>query len=442
MVIELLIDRLVQGGDGLATHEGMKVFVPFSAPQEKVRARVVTQKRDYAVAEIEEILEPSPLRVAPPCPHYGVCGGCQLQHVTYQGQLVVKKLFVNETLQRIGKVFVPVRSVTAESPAWHYRNKTQYPVSGGNDLSVGFFKKATHELIDVPACLLHPDEFDRLREIVKATLAAAGETGYDENGHGGNIRHVILRRGTPEGESLVIIVTRTPELDLRVAQLIAEQPGVTGVVQSYNPTRTNRILGAQNRILVGRGHLHQSVLGKTFQVSAPSFFQVNSGQAEELCRKVLKHVAPQGNEVVLDLYSGVGMLSLTLAGFVGQVIGMEVDPAAVEDAMVNAQTLNLQNVEFVCSDVNRSIGRVASADVVLLDPPRKGCPAETLRRIAGLKPERIVYVSCNPATLARDLSVLDQLGYTTHEVEPVDMFPQTFHVEVIARLSPTGQSES
>ncbi len=442
MVVELLIDKLVQGGDGLATHDGMKVFVPFSAPQERVRARIVTQKRDYAVAEIEEVIEPSPLRVAPPCPHYGVCGGCQLQHINYQGQLVVKKLYVNEALQRIGQVFVPVRNVTAEAEAWHYRNKTQYPVGPtGNGMAMGFFKRGTHDLFDIPVCLLHPVEFDRLREAIRAILVASGETGYSEARHDGNIRHVVLRQGTRDGGLLAIIVTRTPQFDAKAAELIAEQPGVTGVVQSVVPARTNRIMGPQTSVLAGSGHLHQSVLNKTFQVSAPSFFQVNIQQAEELCRKILKHVAPRGDELVLDLYSGVGMISLLIAPFVQQVTAIEADVTAVEDARTNAQTQAVRNVEFICGDANREISRVASADVVILDPPRKGCPADTLRRIAALRPRRIVYVSCNPATLARDLATLEQSGYTTHEIEPVDMFPQTFHVEVIARLGPLGSAD-
>jgi 23S rRNA (uracil1939-C5)-methyltransferase len=442
MVVELLIDKLVQGGDGLATLDGMKVFVPFSAPQERVRARIVTRKRDYAVAEIEEVLEPSPLRIAAPCPYFGMCGGCQLQHINYQGQLVVKKLYVNEALQRIGQVFVPVRNVTTEAEPWHYRNKTQYPVgSTGNGMAIGFFKRGTHDLLDVPTCLLHPVEFDRLREAIRDILVAAGETGYNEAKHEGNVRHIVLRQGTRDGGLLAIVVTRTPEFDRRAAELIAEQPGLTGVVHSVVPARTNRIMGQQTTVLAGSGHLNQSVLGKTFQVSAPSFFQVNVQQAEELCRKILKHIAPKGDELVVDLYSGVGMISLLVAPFVQQVTAIEADATAVEDAKANAQEQAVRNVEFVCGDVSREISRVASTDVIILDPPRKGCPADTLRRIAALKPKRIVYVSCNPATLARDLATLEQSGYATHEIEPVDMFPQTFHVEVIARLGPLGSTD-
>lgn len=441
MTLELQVDRLVQGGDGLAELDGKKVFVRYAAPQERVRARIVVNKRDYAIAEIEEILEPSPLRVSAPCSLYGRCGGCQLQHITYQGQLVVKKLSVNEALQRIGKVFVPVRHVTREAEPWRYRNKTQYPVGRcGDGLTVGFYQRGSHELLDVPQCRLHPEEFDRLREAVRAILKTGGEQGYDEATHEGNIRHLVFRQSSGDAHLLVVVVTRTPDLSSRAVQLIAEEPNVVGVVQSVVPNRTNRIMGALNRVLAGRGHLYQTVLDKTFRVSASSFFQVNATQAEELCRKVLKHVAPTGDETVIDLYSGVGMISLVIAPFVQQVTGIEVDQTAVEDALANAQSQAARNVDFICGDADQALGRLAYADVVILDPPRKGCPSQTLSRIAGLRPRRIVYVSCNPATLARDLAALEQLGYATHEVEPVDMFPQTSHVEVIARLGPLGSS--
>ena len=435
MVTELLVDKLVQGGDGLAQMDGLKVFVRYAAPQELVRARIVTRKRDYAVAEIDEVLEPSPLRVPPKCPYYGECGGCQLQHISDEGQLVVKKLLVNETLQRIGKLFVPVRNVTSQPKPWRYRNKTQYPVGAANGLSIGFFRRDSHDLLDIKECLLHPVEFDTLRAIALDAMIANGESGYIESSHTGNIKHVVLRQSSPGGAVIALIVTRTPALDRQFVETLAGHPGVAGVVQNINPTPTNRILSGRSLIVSGRGAIAQTVLGRSFRVSAASFFQVNTAQAEELCNKVIKHVAPQGNESVVDLYSGVGMLSLAVAPHVGRVTGIEIGPEAVDDAIFNAHAQGVRNAEFICDDVDRAISGIEDADVVILDPPRKGCSPETLRRVVGLKPRRIVYVSCNPATLARDLAALDQLGYTTHEVEPVDMFPQTFHVEMVARLS-------
>jgi len=438
MVVDLHIDKLVQGGDGLADLDGMKVFVPLAAPQERVRAWVAVRKKDYAVARIQEVLEPSPLRVEPRCPYYGECGGCQLQHIDYQAQLVVKKLFVSETLQRIGKVFVPVRNMVGTAEPWRYRNKTQYPVMTNGGMRAGFFKRNSHRLLDVESCLLHSTDFDRLRSAFLDAATAAGETGYNEESHSGNIRHFVLRRPVPDGGLVAIIVTRTGSLSRRLVDILAGQPGVAGVVQNINPDRTNRITGRRTSVLAGNGELSQIVLGKQLRVSPTSFFQVNIVQTEELCRKVLRFVAPQGNETVIDLYSGVGMLSLIIAGFVKNVVGIEIDPVAVEDARQNARALGATGARFLCGDVDEVITGVERADAVILDPPRKGCRPETLTRVAALKPSRIVYVSCNPPTLARDLAFLERLGYATQDVEPVDMFPQTFHVEVVAFLSPAA----
>lgn len=444
--VELTVDRIVAGGNGLAQLDGLKVFVPFSAPQERLRCRIKVRKNDYAVAEITEILEPSPLRVQPACPLFGQCGGCQLQHLSYEGQLVAKKLIVNDALQRLGRVFVPVRGISGPTHPWRYRNKTQYPVQGSRseasghrpqaiDLRIGFFRRESHSLLDVPVCLLHPEQFDRLRVMFSDALIASGETGYDERNHKGNIRHLILRCAEPEAkEILALVVTRTASLSPHVVERLVNQTGVIGVVQAVNPSRTNRILGDKLVPLAGKSTLTHRILDKTFRVSASSFFQVNSKATENLCRKVLKYAAPEGNETVLDLYCGVGMLSLVLAGFTEQVIGVEIEGSAVEDALYNAELNAADNIRFLSGNVDDVIGTIERADIVVLDPPRKGCSPDTLFRITGLKPKRIVYVSCNPATLARDLGLLEQQGYAATDVEPVDMFPQTFHVETIATL--------
>lgn len=444
--VELTVERIVAGGNGLAQLDGLKVFVPLAAPQERLRCRFILRKKDYAVAKIEEIIEPSPLRVQPACPLYGQCGGCQLQHLSYEGQLIVKKSIVNDALQRLGAIFLPVRSISPPTFPWHYRNKTQYPVqprtanSRNNPaesvgLRIGFFRRESHDLVDVPSCLLHPERFDQLRIAALDAFAAAAETGYDEKHHRGNIRHFILRSSTPTAEQmLVIVVTRTKSLSPLVVERLAAQTGITGVVQVINPSRTNRILGDKLIAHTGTPFLIHKVLDKSFRVSASSFFQVNSLQVENLCRKVLKHAAPEGNETVLDLYSGVGMLSLVLAKFTEQVTGVEIEGSAVEDARYNAELNGVRNVRFLAGNVDDVITTIERADLVVLDPPRKGCNPETITRIAALKPKRIVYVSCNPATLARDLALFEKLNYEVADVEPLDMFPQTCHIEAIARL--------
>jgi len=376
----LWIERLVPGGDGLAELAGLKVFVRSAAPQEKVRVRIVERHRDYAVAEIVEVLEPSPLRVAPPCRYYGPCGGCQLQHISYQGQLVVKKLLVNDALQRVGKVFVPVHNIANHSQEWHYRNKTQFPVA----THIGFYRRRSHEVLAVEECRLHPPQFDQVRATLAQALARGVDQGYDETGHQGNIRHLIVRRSEPEGKMLVIVVTRTRHLAAEVVRALARTPDVTAVVQSINPARTNRILGPEIRPLTGQPYLFETVLDKRLRVSAQSFFQVNLGQAEVLCKKVLKYAEPTGTETVLDLYCGVGMLSLVLAGFVKRVVGIDREAAAISDAEENRRLLGIDNAEFRCRDVESDWTDLAALrpDVVILDPPRKGCPLETLKRVA------------------------------------------------------------
>ena len=434
MVVELEIAKIVQGGDGIAQLDGMKVFVPFAAPGERVRATIEVKKKDYAIARIEEIIEPSPLRVEPSCPYFTVCGGCQLQHIDYKGQLVVKKLAVNETLQRVGRVFVPVRNITGDTEAWRYRNKTQYPVAGNGGFRVGFFRRNTHQLVDAESCLLHPCEFDEIRSRVLDAAKTVGETGYNEARHTGNVRHLVLRRSRPDGETLAMVVTRGERLSRGLVDALAGQPGVVGVVHNINPRPGNRVTGPKTSVVTGRGELLHTILGKRLRTSATSFFQVNDAQAEELCRKVLKQACPEPGDTVVDLYSGVGMLSLVLADSAGHVLGIEMDATAVEDARHNAQVAGTSNVTFTCGDVDAAIASINRADVVVLDPPRKGCNRQTLVRIAGIKPSRVIYVSCNPATLARDLAILEHHGFVVQAVEPVDMFPQTFHVEVVASL--------
>ncbi len=440
MVVELVVDRIVAGGTGLAQLDGLKVFVPFSAPQERVRARLTVRKKDYAVAEVVEVLEPSPIRTAPQCPLYGTCGGCQLQHISYDGQLVVKKLIVNDSLQRLGHIYTPVRNITGESRPWRYRNKTQYPVAGTPQPSIGFFRQQTHDLVDIPECLLHPRPFDTVRSLMLDLMLQTGETAYNERSHSGNIRHLVLHAPDAEAEGGIVatVVTRTRHLAHRVVEGLAAHSSIAGVVHNINPHQTNRTMGAESRSLSGETNLRFRVLGKSFRCSPGSFFQVNTCQAEALCRKVLKHAAPEGTEAVLDLYSGVGMISLVLADFVRSVTGVEQYGPAVQDAEFNATANSSGNTEFVRADVDTVASSLGDFDIVVLDPPRKGCSPETLKAVAGRKPGRIIYVSCNPATLARDLGVLSELGFQTNLIEPVDMFPQTAHVEVVARIEPAA----
>ena len=427
MVVELVVDRIVAGGAGIAEHDGRKVFVEGAAPGDRVRAALYNEKPRHAFARIEEILEPSPLRVEPQCPLFGDCGGCQFQHISHPGQLVVKKLIVGDAMRHIGRLVAIVHNTTGSGEPWHYRNNTQYPVKRNGGPRIGFFRQGSHDVVDAPKCLLHPPSFDEARDVLKNTLE--GTTGSTD------IHHLVLRQGTGTGNMLAIVKTRSENLDPRVVDALSRQKGVVGVARTASDNAGRE---GPCHTVTGQDHLEHQVLGLRFRVSPLSFFQVNTGQAEVLCRKVLRHLAPEGDEKVLDLFSGVGMLSVAVAGFVGEVTGIEMDPGAVADAKENARENGVANCRFIAGRVADALREVESCDAVILDPPRRGCEPATLGRISELKPRRVVYVSCDPATLARDLRILVDAGYDIDRVEPVDMFPQTFHVETVASLSRTA----
>lgn len=435
MLIELTIDKIVYGGDGIGSYNGIKVFVPYSAPQDRLLVSITNQKKDYYIGRIREIIEPSPLRRNPPCIYYYSCGGCNFQHLTYDAQLVMRKLITNDTLQRVGKVFIPASNPAQASSEWHYRNKTQYPLAP--PMKIGFFRGKTHQVIDIEKCLIHPEPFDQIRNSFKFAIKGAEETVYNENYHQGNIRHIIIRQGFNTEEYLIIIVTKQSYLKTGIAQELSRYfPNIVGVVQNINPEKNNRILGDEFQCLYGRDHYFEKVFNKKFKVSAESFFQVNTAQTEIIAKLIKKFLAPQGTEHILDLFCGVGTFSIILAEFVTKVTGIEISPTAVADAKENLKLNAVKNVEFFCDTAEQGVKKFNRIDAVILDPPRKGCSNELIQSIAGLKPQRIVYISCNPATLARDLAIFDQLGFEATEIEPVDLFPQTHHIEAVANLVP------
>lgn len=436
MLVELTINKIIYGGFGIGEYQGIKVFVPYTAPDDKLLVKITERHKNYYKGKVEKILEPSSLRTEPKCRYFAKCGGCDLQHLEYSSQLVVKKLLVNESLQKIGKIFIPVKNPEKSPKIWHYRNKSQYPLSG-NPLRVGFFQRASHRVIDISSCLLHSESFDKIRQELKMRLISAKEKIYDEILHKGNLRHIIIRGDEKTGEILLIFVTRERIINRKVYQGLEQDfPIIAGIVQNYNPEKTDRILGSQFKTLRGRDFYYQNILDKKFRVSAGSFFQVNNEQTENLLKKILKFIEPSGDEEVLDLFCGVGAISLIVAGFVKRVIGVDSEISAIADAQENLRLNNIKNIEFIQDTSEKAIKKISKADIIILDPPRKGCEKELIPEIIRLSPKKILYISCNPTTLARDLSLFDQSGYETVEVQPIDMFPQTYHIETIALLVP------
>jgi 23S rRNA (uracil1939-C5)-methyltransferase len=433
-LIELTVDKIVAGGSGIGHAGDMVVFVPLSAPGDRLRVRVVNRKRNYWQGIVEDIIEPSPLRTQPVCPYYGTCGGCDLQHLSYESQLVVKKLILNDALQRIGKVFVPPDGPLRGESAWEYRNKSQYPVTGP-PWRVGFFQRRSHRVVDTGRCMVQSPVMDRIRATVKKRLESSAERAYDEELRSGNLRHVVVKHSRAIGQAALVFVTATNELAAAVHSGLADElPELVSVVQNVNPEETNRVIGSGWHALAGTACYHDRVLGATLRVSAGSFFQANTPVADLMVKRVLKCLEPDGSETVVDLFCGVGTITLPIAGFVKRVIGIESGASAVEDARFNLESNTIGNVEIVQATSEEGIAKLEAADAIVLDPPRKGCTPALLNGIARVAPRKVIYVSCNPPTLARDLAQLQTLGFAVSEITPLDMFPQTSHVETVVKL--------
>lgn len=426
------IDKLVYGGNGLTTYNGIKVFVPYSAPGDYAQLKIVEKKSKYYVALINKLITPSSLRTEPPCPYFTECGGCDLQHIKYTKQLEIKQDFVLESINRIGHIRMKNRPAIITSMPFYYRNKTQYPLIG-HPLKIGFFRQLSHHIIDVKHCLLHPDIFNRIRNVIKDLISKTREPVYNEVRHSGNLRHIIIRQGVNTSQILLTFVTRTnnfnPDLYKPLSGLF---PTIVGITQNINPDRTNRILGGRNRVLFGNDYYYEQLLDKKFKISATAFFQVNTAQAEKMAKKLREYVGTA--KQVLDLYCGVGVLSIMISSIADKIYGVEISPQAISDANENSRLNNITNIEFTTANAELAVKNYKNIDTVILDPPRKGCSENLLTNIAHLKPDKIIYISCNPTTFARDLAILKQKNYLLDKFELIDMFAQTYHVESIAKI--------
>jgi 23S rRNA (uracil1939-C5)-methyltransferase len=441
--IKLEIERLNHDGEGVGHIDGFTVFVPGTAPGDRVNARVISVQKTYARALFESLDTASPARVVSPCEHYGSCGGCQLQHISYEEQLRLKRELVRDALSRIGGLDVPVLPVIGMDEPWRYRNKAQIPVGlDGDRIKVGFFAKRSHRIVDVKSCIIQHPINDRVINIARETMQELNIPAYDEETHTGLIRHILARTSFTNGETLVVLVTNgrhLPRQESLVNLLHTRLENLSGIVQNINTRRGNIILGHEGITLWGQPYLMEKIGSLTFRISPQSFFQVNTFQTRVLYEKVLFYAALTGQETVFDLYCGIGTISLYLAQKARKVVGVESVAAAVEDARANAELNHATNTEFhvgLAEEVVPALVRRGyQADVAVVDPPRKGCDEKLLATITALRPARIVYVSCNPATLARDLKYLAGNGYNVQEVQPVDMFPHTSHVECVVLMS-------
>lgn len=443
--ITVTIDNLDSEGRGIGRCEGLAVFVPETLPGEQVKARVTLVKKNFAVAALLSIGKASPDRVEPACPVYELCGGCQLQHLSYEGELQMKTQQVRDALKRIGHLDdVKVLPTLANVQPLYYRNKMQVPVADGKgSLRIGCFAKGTHRVIDVEDCCIQRRENNRIAAVARQWMTRYHIPAYDEDRRTGLVRHIMGRVGVHTGEIMVCLVTaaeeRVPHRKELVQMLQAAIPGLTSVVQNVNKRSTNVILGEKTYLVYGKETIQDKIGNLTFHISAQSFFQVNSEQVEVLYNKALEFADLRGTETVVDLYCGTGTITLFLAQKARLAVGIEIVPSAIRDAKKNARANHLANAEFLLGDAAVEMPRLVKdglrPDVVVVDPPRAGCEARVLDAIARVRPEKVVYVSCNPATLARDLAYLKERGFAIAKVQPVDMFSRTHHVETVCLLS-------
>ena len=440
--LQIKIHGLGSSGEGVGKVIGISelaVFVEGALPGEVVSAQIEIVKKNYAVARLVEVLKPSPERVEPFCPLYKNCGGCQLQHVNYPAQLKLKRQQVVDALERIGKISgAEIFDTLGMDSPLRYRNKMQFPV--GKNLIVGCYARGSHKIIDTDSCLIQNAANDKILVAVKKIAKKFNLQPYNEDTHKGFLRHVMGRVGS-SGELMIVLVTATknfPNEKNFVHALVKEIPEVTSIQQNIQTYHNNVILGRDTKILFGKPTIHDKIGGLNFNISARSFFQVNTAQAQVLYKTALDFAELHGRETVIDAYCGTGTISLFMAKKARKVIGVEVVSSAISDAIKNARENNIRNAEFIVGDVVKVLPRLFSegvfAQVVIVDPPRAGCDKKVLETFAAMKPEKIIYVSCNPATLARDLKILDALGYRTKKIQPVDMFPFTSHVEAVAKI--------
>ena len=434
-----------QGGVGIGKYEGFTVFVDGGLVQDKIKVKITKSKKNYAVGDIVEIIEKSPFRVERKCSEsLRQCGGCQIQELDYQKQLDVKTNEVKQVISRIGKLDdVVIHDTLGMEHPFRYRNKAQFPIQKKDNMPViGVYKKKSHDLISTDECIIQHEVNDKIIKIIKTYIRAYNVSIYDEKTHKGLLRHLVTKVGFTTGEVMIVLVANGKKLPYlkELASVLKENiPGFKTLVVNVNTQKTNVILGKENIVAYGDGMIRDYIGELVFEISPLSFFQVNPLQTEVLYNKALEYANLGENDTVFDIYCGIGTISLFLAQKAKKVYGIEIVEDAIKDAKRNAKINNMDNVEFYVGKAEEVVPKMYKegkrANVVVVDPPRKGCDEKVLDTIVSMEPDRVVYVSCNPSTLARDLAYLNERGYKCHEIQPVDMFPHSVHVENVAWLS-------
>lgn len=441
-IVTLEITALTSEGSGVARLDGMVVFTPFTAVGDVVEARIVKCLKSYCYAKIERIITPSKDRVENICPAFGKCGGCTFRHISYEAELRAKDEIVRSAFERIGGLSPEFLPIIGSENSERYRNKLQMPLAKQPDgtLACGFFSERSHRVIPIEDCALQPKIFSEITHFVLERMREFRISVYNEEKHEGVVRHIFLRKAHQSGEICVVLVARrkVPEFDRLAHDLRKQFPAVTGVIININPDKTNVILGEREILLSGKPEISDTMCGVPVEISPKSFYQVNTPAAENLYRQAAEFAQPSG-KLLLDLYCGAGTIGLSMAKEAAKIIGAEIVPEAVENAKKNAARCGITNAEFICADAGQAAAELAerglAPDVILLDPPRKGCGEEALSACVSMQPERIVMISCNPATAAKDCRFLSENGYELRTVRAFDLFPRTKHTECVCLLT-------
>lgn len=447
-ILTLRIERLSSDGSGVAhSADGEAVFVPGTAPGDEARVRIVKDCGRYAFGILDELLTPSPDRIPVDCPVAGPCGGCSLRHLDYAAELRAKQESVLDAFRRIGGLEVPVLDILPSPEVDRYRNKVQFPVGVDKNGApcIGFYAGRTHRIVPCPDCKLQPGVLNEIGNALCAFFAQQGIRPYDEQSGKGLVRHIFLRRGAHSGQIMVCLVctrAKLPHAEQLCTALREQFPAISTILLNVNAKNTNVILGSENHILYGPGYIEDTLCGVPVRLGPLSFYQVNTLAAERLYGVAAQYAQLTSDDALLDLYCGMGTIGLSMAEQCRELIGVEIVPEAIESAKANAARMGkavAAKSRFFCADAGQAATQLAAEglhpDIVMLDPPRKGCDEATLSAVVRMAPRRVVYVSCNPATAARDAAWLEKNGYHAEKVQPVDLFPRTKHVECVIALS-------
>ena len=445
--VRITIDAMSSEGMGIGRYEGVAIFVPLTAIGDEIEAKIVKLQKNFAFGIISKFIYESKDRVPVDCPYFNQCGGCVYRHIDPESENKIKEERVKDCLERIGGFTLGEGGIEFEGieggSRYNYRNKAQIPlgIDKNNKLIMGYYAKHSHRIVDNKKCLLHPEIFNSIADVFRDWFEQFGDTVYNEETHKGVLRHLYLRMGEKTGDilfSLVINGDKVKNLDKLAGMLKLNIPNIKSFVLNINKEKTNVILGNKNRIVFGQEHIKDILCDRTFNISPLSFYQVNRKQAEKLYNKASEYADLKGNETLLDLYCGAGTIGLSLISNNNKLIGVEIIPDAIENAKKNAAENGIENTEFICGDAAKAAAvlnqRGEKPDVIIVDPPRKGLDENLILTISEMAPKRVVYVSCDPATLGRDLKIFAANGYTPVKAKAFDLFPATSHVETVCLL--------